>query len=57
MAKTHKKYPQYGFDKHKGYGTKKHIRAINNFGLCPTHRMTFEPIKSLKIRRPKKQQK
>ena len=35
------KYPQYGFDKHKGYGTKQHIEAIKKYGACPIHRMTF----------------
>ena len=34
-------YPQYGFAKHKGYGTAKHIAAIKEYGLCPIHRLTF----------------
>ena len=34
-------YPQYGFDGHKGYGTKAHYEAIRQFGPCPLHRMTF----------------
>ncbi len=34
-------YPQYGFDKHKGYGTKEHIEAINKYGTTPIHRMSF----------------
>lgn len=34
-------YPQYGFGKHKGYGTKVHIEAIKNNGICPIHRKTF----------------
>lgn len=34
-------YPQYGFDKHKGYGTKAHYAAIDEFGPCPLHRMSF----------------
>lgn len=34
-------YPQYGFQKHKGYGTKKHIEAIEEYGLCPLHRLSF----------------
>lgn len=34
-------YPQYGFAKHKGYGTPQHIAAIREFGPCPAHRMTF----------------
>lgn len=38
MAKT---YPQYGFDVHKGYGTKAHYAALREFGPCDIHRMTF----------------
>lgn len=34
-------YPQYGFDKHKGYGTKQHREAIITYGPCPYHRMSF----------------
>lgn len=34
-------YPQYGFAKHKGYGTKAHIEAIKEYGLCPIHRRSF----------------
>lgn len=34
-------YPQYGFEKHKGYGTANHIQAIKEFGLCPLHRRSF----------------
>ena len=34
-------YPQYGFEKHKGYGTKMHIDAIKEYGLCPLHRNSF----------------
>lgn len=34
-------YPQYGFEKHKGYGTQKHIEAIKEYGLCPLHRLSF----------------
>ena len=34
-------YPQYGFAKHKGYGTAAHITAIKEYGLCPIHRKSF----------------
>ena len=34
-------YPQYGFEKHKGYGTKAHYAAVDEFGLCPIHRKSF----------------
>ena len=35
------KYPEYGFEKHKGYGTKAHIDSIKENGPCPIHRRTF----------------
>lgn len=41
MEKLGKKYPQYGFHKHKGYGTKEHYQAIKEHGLCPIHRKSF----------------
>ena len=34
-------YPEYGFEKHKGYGTKAHIEVIKNQGICPIHRKSF----------------
>lgn len=37
-------YPQYGFESHKGYGTKQHQEALKRFGPCPLHRMTFRPL-------------
>lgn len=36
-----KEYPQYGFDKHKGYGTKLHIEMLKKYGPCPYHRKSF----------------
>ncbi len=41
MVEYDKLYPQYGFAKHKGYGTAAHIAAIREFGPCPIHRRTF----------------
>ncbi len=41
MLNLAKEYPVYGFDKHKGYGTKLHREAITKFGLSPQHRKTF----------------
>ena len=41
MVKLHKKHPKYGFDEHKGYGTKKHKRAIGRHGLTDFHRKSF----------------
>ena len=48
LEEMDKKYPQYGFISHKGYGTKKHIEAIKEFGIIKGfHRETYEPIKSM----------
>ena len=41
MKRNHGKFPQYGFDEHVGYGTKKHIAAIKKHGICRLHRLTF----------------
>ncbi len=41
------KYPRYGFERHKGYGTAEHIRAIERYGYCPAHRRSFR-VKRLK---------
>ncbi|MBS0652050.1 MAG: ribonuclease HII [Verrucomicrobia bacterium] len=46
MDEFHQQWPQYGFDRHKGYGTKEHLLAIERDGPCPIHRLTFEPLKS-----------
>lgn len=42
MIKMHGKYPQYGFNKHKGYGTREHKEAIAKYGLCDIHRKSFK---------------
>jgi ribonuclease HII len=47
MRNAHNMYPQYSFEQHKGYGTKKHQQAIIEHGPCPMHRKSFEPTKSL----------
>jgi ribonuclease HII len=44
MEEFHKQWPEYGFEDHKGYGTKAHLQAINEFGLSPIHRKSFAPI-------------
>ncbi len=46
MLEAHKKYPEYAFDKHKGYGTKLHTRIIREKGPCPIHRMSFNPLRT-----------
>lgn len=44
MEKYHKKYPKYGFDRHKGYPTEYHRRMIENYGLCKIHRKSFRQV-------------
>ncbi|MEX1012846.1 MAG: ribonuclease HII [Waddliaceae bacterium] len=41
VEKYHALYPQYGFDRHKGYGTKMHREALKLHGPCPIHRLSF----------------
>ena len=41
LRKFDEMYPEYGFAKHKGYGTKAHIEAIKKYGLTPIHRKSF----------------
>ena len=45
--KWHEKYPQYGFNHNRGYGTKSHIEAIKKYGFTPLHRKSFNPVKSM----------
>ena len=47
MLAADEKFPQYGFGKHKGYGTKVHMEALQKFGPCEIHRQTFEPMPTL----------
>lgn len=44
LIELDKKYPMYGFKTNKGYGTKKHIDAINKYGILESHRKTFKPV-------------
>lgn len=41
-------YPEYGFEHNRGYGTKEHLAAIEKYGPCPIHRLSFNPVKSLR---------
>ncbi len=47
MVAMHDEFPHYGFAQHKGYGTKKHVNAINEYGPCKHHRKTFAPVKHM----------
>lgn len=42
MLRYHKKYPEYGFDQHKGYGTRRHLKMLKKFGRCAIHRNSFQ---------------
>lgn len=44
MEKMDIKYPNYGFKKHKGYGTKVHLEALEKYGPCKIHRKTYSPV-------------
>lgn len=46
MLELAKLYPEYDLENNKGYGTKKHLEAIEKHGILPIHRTTYEPIKS-----------
>ena len=46
ILKEAKKYPEYEFEKHKGYGTARHIELIKKYGYCPIHRRTYK-VKAL----------
>ena len=47
MYELDKKYPQYGFGKHKGYPTKAHVEAINKYGLIDGYRKTYGPVRDV----------
>lgn len=47
MYELDKKYPEYGFGSHKGYPTKKHVEAIEKYGLIDGYRKTYAPIKDM----------
>jgi ribonuclease HII len=40
-------FPQYGFEQHMGYGTKRHLEALHTYGLTPWHRRSFAPVKEI----------
>ena len=49
MIDMNKHYPNYGFDKHKGYGTKYHMSCLNTYGPSPIHRYSFMPVRKAVI--------
>ncbi|MCM2335569.1 MAG: ribonuclease HII [Pseudomonas sp.] len=44
MHELHARWPQYGFDRHKGYGAPQHLQALREHGPCPAHRRSFAPV-------------
>jgi len=47
MMELHARYPQYGFDRHKGYPTPDHLAALREHGICEVHRRSFAPVREL----------
>ena len=47
MCRLHGQFPQYGFDEHKGYPTRAHLRALRRYGVCEVYRRSFRPVKLL----------
>ncbi|MFR4223313.1 MAG: ribonuclease HII [Akkermansia sp.] len=52
MTEADASYPQYGFAKHKGYGTKAHMEALRRHGPCPLHRRSFAPVSQMELSIP-----
>lgn len=48
MEDYHQRWPHYGFDQHKGYGTRAHVAALRRHGPCPIHRRSFNPVGQLR---------
>ncbi|MGH8630882.1 MAG: ribonuclease HII [Burkholderiales bacterium] len=47
MVELHRLYPDYGFDRHKGYPTPEHLQALRRCGVSPVHRRSFAPVRAL----------
>ena len=47
MCQMAEKYPEYGFESHKGYGTRKHREAIEVHGVCSEHRVSYKPVQRI----------
>lgn len=47
MVELARQYPEYGFEKHKGYGTAEHLAALRKYGPCPEHRVSFAPVRNI----------
>ncbi len=51
MLEMHKLYPDYGFDQHKGYGTRLHLERLAQYGACPIHRISFKPCREVRSKK------
>jgi len=51
MLEMHKSYPNYGFDQHKGYGTRLHLERLKKYGPCLIHRMSFRPCRKARSKK------
>lgn len=47
MRALHRRHPQYGFDRHKGYPTRAHLAALREYGVSAVHRRSFAPVRAL----------
>jgi len=47
MLRLHDRFPQYGFDRHKGYPTPEHLDALGRHGVCEIHRRSFAPVRKI----------
>lgn len=47
MLDLHRQYPEYGFDRHKGYPTAYHLEQLSIHGVSPVHRKTYAPVRKI----------
>ncbi|MCH9037375.1 MAG: ribonuclease HII, partial [Chloroflexi bacterium] len=52
MVKMDSRYPGFGFQRNKGYGTPEHLKALGRLGPCPIHRLTFAPVSACRAGLP-----
>lgn len=52
MCRLHRQFPQYGFDRNKGYPTPEHLEALRRHGVCEAYRRSFAPVTELLAERP-----
>ncbi len=49
MRRYHRLYPEYGFDRHKGYATREHLNSLRRLGPCPVHRKSFDRVMTVPL--------